>query len=133
MLGHGWYSQPSVNVGPPSLYLTLYVHFTLNGVSDVLTVVSDTTWTQNIGPIVMDDIYNGETYDSNLEKPGWNYANYDDSAWASAVNVAPPSSSVEITSHAIMPHVTIFQDYSPVQIWECAPGVWVFDFGQNMV
>ena len=60
-LGHGWYAQPSVNVGPPSLYMLLSVHVTnSDGSSSVIQVPSDTTWSQAAGPITMDDIYNGK-------------------------------------------------------------------------
>ena len=60
VLGHGWYAQPSVNVGPPSLYFLLIVHVTdAQGVQSTLSIVSDTTWQQSVGPVVMDDIYNG--------------------------------------------------------------------------
>jgi alpha-L-rhamnosidase len=148
MLGHGWYAQPSVNVGPPSLFFTLNVHVVFaNGTSGVITVVSDDTWTQSQGPITMDDIYNGlpdamrvalelcegETFDSRLVQPGWSLPGFDDSQWVAASVVAPPSSTVILSSHAIMPHVTIAQSYTPIQMWESAPGTWVFDFGQNMV
>ena len=149
MLGHGWYAQPSVNVGPPSLFFTLNVHAVFpNGTSGVVTVVSDTTWTQSVGPITADDIYNGmgvsqhlfnliyisgETFDSRLVQPGWTLPSFDASQWVAASVVPPPSANVILSSHAIMPHIAIEQSYTPIQMWESAPGTWVFDFGQNMV
>lgn len=74
------YSQPSVNVGQPALYFRLSIHFTDGTVQ---SVVSDLSWTVRpealnghsrqphslpcpqvtAGPVVMNDIYNGETYD----------------------------------------------------------------------
>jgi hypothetical protein len=60
MLGDGWYSQRSINIGPPSLLLTLRVHLMLaNGSTSTMTVSSDLTWAQSTGPVVYSDIYNG--------------------------------------------------------------------------
>jgi alpha-L-rhamnosidase len=75
----------------------------------------------------------GETYDSRLETPGWNTASFDDSAWAAATVVSPPSSSVLISSHAVMEHIAVGEVYTPLQMWESSPGTYIFDFGQNMV
>ena len=60
ILGHGWYAQPSINVGPPSLHFCLIVHLSnSDGSTSTLNVVSSTAWQQSVGPVVMDDIYNG--------------------------------------------------------------------------
>jgi alpha-L-rhamnosidase len=75
----------------------------------------------------------GETYDSRLEQSGWTLPGFAASGWVSASVVNPPSGTVQITSHAIMPHIAIGQSYSPINMWETSPGIWVFDFGQNMV
>ena len=34
-------------------------------------VGSDGSWKSATGPILMSEIYHGETYDARLEKPGW--------------------------------------------------------------
>lgn len=75
----------------------------------------------------------GETYDSRLETPGWTLPGYEASGWVNAGSVPPPSANVILSSHAIMPHQAIGQSYTPIAMWECQPGTWVFDFGQNMV
>ena len=75
----------------------------------------------------------GEKYDSRREQPGWSLPTFDATAWVNAGTVNPPSANVIISSHAIMPHIAIGQSYTPVALWECEPGTWVFDFGQNMV
>lgn len=132
-LGHGWYAQPSVNVGPPSLYFCLIVHLqNQDGTQSSFGVVSDNTWLQQVGPVVMDDIYNGETFDSRLVQQGWTTPGFVASGWVNTSSVNPPSSTVLISSHAIMPHILIGQSYTPINMWESAPGTWVFDFGQNM-
>ncbi|PYO79395.1 MAG: alpha-L-rhamnosidase, partial [Gemmatimonadetes bacterium] len=42
---------------------------------------TDRQWKSSTGPILMSDIYDGETYDARLEKPGWSRAGYDDHLW----------------------------------------------------
>ncbi len=40
--------------------MNLNIHYiTSDGESGILSIVSDESWFQNIGPITMDDIYNG--------------------------------------------------------------------------
>jgi hypothetical protein len=39
---------------------------------------------------------------------------------------------LQLTSHAVLPVIRIGQTYSPCDMWETAPGVYVFDFCQNM-
>ena len=62
----GWYAQSSVNVGPLSLLVQLHIETADN--SQVM-ILSDTTWKTIQGPIIMDDIYLGETYDARMETP----------------------------------------------------------------
>eukprot|EP00043_Microstomoeca_roanoka_P006639 m.64551 g.64551 ORF g.64551 m.64551 type:complete len:1035 (+) comp13499_c0_seq1:75-3179(+) len=129
-LGDGWYAQASVNVGKPSLYAKFSFLYA-DGSSESI-VSSPQSWKMNDGPVVAMDIYNGETYDSRLEIPGWDTASFDDSSWAFASPAVPPSDSVIIFSHAVLPPIRIGQDYTPCNLWESSPGVYVFDFCQNM-
>ena len=55
------YSQPTVNVGNLTLAFKLSIHYT-DGTKD--TLVSDTTWGGAASPVVLNDIYEGETYDA---------------------------------------------------------------------
>ena len=50
----------------------------------VLTIVTDSSWKAETGPILKSDIYNGETYDARLELPGWSSSGFDDSGWKAA-------------------------------------------------
>ncbi len=42
------------------------------------------TGKQRLGPIVWNDIYDGETYDARLERSGWDSPGYDDADWRPA-------------------------------------------------
>ena len=39
-------------------------------------------WRAATGPILSSNIYDGETYDARLERPGWSLPGYDDHDWA---------------------------------------------------
>jgi len=47
--------------------------YALNGTL-LTSVVTDKAWTQTLGPIVYDDVYNGEVYDARRELVGWTKA-----------------------------------------------------------
>src|SRR5205814_2267474 len=51
------------------------------------TVITDQNWKAATGPILMSEIYDGETYDARLEKAGWTTPGFDDSRW-SGVHIA---------------------------------------------
>jgi alpha-L-rhamnosidase len=77
MLGNGWYSaEPDVPPSPggrapygdrPRLILQMNVEL---ADGRRLSAVSDSTWKTSRGPIVYNDLFNGETYDARLEHPG---------------------------------------------------------------
>ena len=97
MLGNGWYSSDGKPPGRepysdrPKLLLQMNIEFTDGkGVS----IVTDDTWKTSKGPIIANDICNGEVYDARLEKPGWKSPNYDDSDWDKALLVEPPGGAL---------------------------------------
>eukprot|EP01084_Bolivina_argentea_P305637 528014_1 len=74
-LGNGWYSQPTVNVGPPMFKLLIRVEYTDGTIEYINTNNND--YYQKEGPIRMNDIYQGEWYDATMETKGWLDPNYD--------------------------------------------------------
>ena len=94
------------------------------------TIGTDSGWRASTGPILMSEIYHGETYDARLEKSGWAAAGFDDKAW-SGVKVA------EARKHALVapagPPVKRIQELRPVKIFTTPGGDTVADMGQNMV
>ena len=46
-----------------------------------------------LGPVVMDDIYNGETYNASMETAGWTEAGYDSATngWTAVKESVPGS------------------------------------------
>jgi alpha-L-rhamnosidase len=100
MLGTGRYAQKPADDLPPymirfielygqpdkKLLLQLHVKY-LDGSEEVF--VSDGTWKTEKGPLVEDDLCNGEVYDARLERDGWSEPGYDDSSWMDA-SIADP-------------------------------------------
>lgn len=132
MLGDGWYRGRFLNLrnhygDKRALLLQLHVVYE-DGRED--TIVSDGSWKSSTGPILMSEIYAGETYDARQEKDGWSGAAYDDHAWG-GVNVAALDNSILTASSA--PPVRRMEELKPVRIFKTPAGDTVADMGQNMV
>jgi alpha-L-rhamnosidase len=87
-------------------------------------------WKASTGPILMADIYNGETYDARLEKAGWSRAGFDDRQW-SGVRIADHPIDVIIAPAG--PPIRRIEELKPVKVLKTPAGETVFDMGQNMV
>jgi alpha-L-rhamnosidase len=92
------------------------------------------------GPITFDDVYGGETYDGTVAAGilGWELCGYAPAAAASAWSpaVAPastPVSAFNATTSAHHQSVVATRDLEVLMgaLTQPAPGVWVYDFGQN--
>ena len=134
ILGDGWYRG---NIGFSNKRNVYGEHLALlfelrikyrNGREE--SVLSDQTWKAATGPIVMSEIYHGETYDARLEKAGWDRAGFDARDWAS-VHVADLPRNVLIASEG--PPVRKIQELKPTKIFKTPAGDTVVDIGQNMV
>jgi len=91
-----------------------------------IVILSDETWKTSHGPLQENGLYFGEKYDARLEMPGWDEPGFNDSGWEKAVFVpgAPLASQ-------LMPPVRVCGKLRPDNVYASAPGVWIFDFGQN--
>ena len=52
-----------------------------DGSSERIITDDAQAWRAATGPILMNSIYDGETYDARLEHSGWSTAGFDDSDW----------------------------------------------------
>src|ERR1700694_825366 len=93
-------------------------------------VSTDNQWRTSTGPILMSDIYDGETYDARLEKSGWSGAGYDDRGWRGVRQLDRVAASIVAP---VGPPVRRMQKLKPVRIIHTPAGETVFDLGQNMV
>lgn len=134
MLGDGWYRGLIGFEGNRNYYgertaLLMQLELTyLDGTKEL--VVSDESWRASTGPVLMSEIYAGETYDARLEKDGWSAAGYDDIGWGSVI-IVPASTRVLVASSS--PRVRKQEELTPQRIFTTPAGEIVADMGQNMV
>jgi alpha-L-rhamnosidase len=134
IIGDGWYRGHMGFTGGRNLYgdrlaLLLQLHLTYaDGRTE--TITSDEQWRATPGPILMSDIYMGETYDARLEKPGWDCAGYDASAWAGVRRFDHPKDIIVAQEG---PFMRRHERLRPVRMLHSPHGETILDFGQNMV
>ena len=92
------------------------------------TIVTDPTWKMKYGPRLESEFLAGETYDAQLETPGWSKPGFDDADWKAVEAV--PSIDRPFTGYPSQP-VKITSTLKPIKITEPKPGVFVYDLGQN--
>jgi alpha-L-rhamnosidase len=136
ILGDGWYGsalvffQQRLNFGPPPLRLRAQLEVTYtDGTTE--RVVTDPSWISTPSAILMSDIYNGERYDARRQIAGWDQPSLKPSAvWKPVVLGAAPTAKLEAQSYQPIRTDMILK---PKAITQPAPGVYIFDMGQNMV
>ncbi len=93
-----------------------------------LVLAGDRTWKTCDGPIIMDSLYNGETYDARLETAGFDRPGFVDKGWKEAQEVPGPKG---VLSAQMMPPIRVTDTIVPFAMTNPQPGVYVFDMGQN--
>ena len=131
-LAEGWYSGRLIFRSyaelSPQVLAQLEVEYK-NGEKEIF--ITDNTWKGAAnGPTQYSSIYDGESYDANLEMPGWSSAGFDDSAWATVAEQVI-SDSVKIVPKRHNPVATKIT-LPTLAISEPVKGNFVFDLGQNM-
>ncbi|MBN8456971.1 MAG: family 78 glycoside hydrolase catalytic domain [Verrucomicrobia bacterium] len=132
MLGKGFYNTEGdrrvhgVNANRP-LKLILQAHLFFTDATEQV-VTSDANWRAISGPITHSAMLGGEDYDARLMPDGWTLPAYDDSLWQRAVETDGPDGNLHA---AISPPLGKHDIFKPIRIDEPAPGVFVYDFGQN--
>jgi alpha-L-rhamnosidase len=134
LLGNGWYRgnigfSKRRNVYGDRLALLLQIDVTYADGSRE-TFGSDAQWKASTGPIVLSEIYHGETYDARLEKTGWTEATFDDRSWALVRWVEHPKNVLIAPAG---PPIKRMNELKPVSILRTPAGRQVVDMGQNMV
>jgi len=133
-LGNGWYRGNLAWGDRRNIYgdrLALLVQITVtyrDGRQE--TIATDQRWKAATGPILMSEIYHGETYDARLEKGGWTLPGFADGQW-SGVTIA--SGRKDILVAPAGPPVRRIQELTPIKILRTPAGDTVVDMGQNMV
>lgn len=134
ILGEGWYAgylptrYHGFYNGTPELLMQLEISFT-DGSRRIIG--TDKNWRCTTGPVLYSDLYEGERYDARFEMPGWDQANFNDSAWRSAKSSEPASESPEIVLK-LCPPTRPMQEIAPVRLLRPRNDLYIFDFGQNI-
>ncbi|GAA2066966.1 family 78 glycoside hydrolase catalytic domain [Streptomyces albiaxialis] len=132
-LAAGWYAGSIGWAGPhqygerPALLAQLELTYA-DGTTD--RVESGPDWRAAPGPRTTADLLAGEEYDARLETGGWTEPGFDDTGWVRAA--ALEGVTAEPVAQLDAP-VRVTQELTPREVTEPAPGVRVFDLGQNMV
>ncbi|TAN37089.1 MAG: alpha-rhamnosidase [Verrucomicrobia bacterium] len=135
MLGHGWFNVQTKAAwnfdeapwrATPRLLASLQIDYA-DGHTEIIG--TDEKWKCASGPVQFNTIYGGELYDARKEQAGWDAAGFADRAWEAAKLVAAPQGKLVAQA---LPPIRADQVLKVVKITEPKPGVFVFDFGQNM-
>lgn len=134
LLGSGWYKGVLGWDGKNEHYgnrtaLLVQIHIDYaDGRQEV--IVSDNRWKVSGSPILMSEIYDGETYDARLERSNWSGGDYDDSGWHSA-DVIEQSKDILVVQENVP--VRKIESIQPIELITTPKGETVIDMGQNMV
>jgi alpha-L-rhamnosidase len=133
-LGSGWYRgvigfNNNINYFGKDIALLFQLDITYtDGTTE--QVISDNSWKSSTGAIRFSEIYNGETIDASMDKPGWTLPGYNDKDWSGvkttdhSKDVLVASSSEPVKKHEI---------FKPIKIFTATNGDQIIDYGQNLV
>ncbi len=133
-LGEGFYEQSQVwiyggfSYGNVCLIARLEIEYE-DGTRDA--IVTDTTWKCKKSPIVLNNIYGGETYDARLETPDFACAEGSDLGWGECIVDSVPKGELKPCN---MPPVRVIRRIPAVSVTpNCGKddGAWIFDMGEN--
>jgi len=134
MLGDGWFRgrlgwEAKRNIYGKKLALLAQLVITYRDGTSAI-VGTDHGWKSSTGPILMSDLYDGETYDARLDKPGWDQPGFSDQKWRN-VRVLPAPKARLVAPAG--PAVKAIEEIKPVKVLKTPAGETVLDMGQNMV
>jgi len=131
-LGNGFYGQnigfasKGLCYGPPTLLALVVVDYRDGSTAVIGT---DESWKAETGPVLFDNVYAGETYDAQRERPGWNQPGYDDAAWQKPSVIPAPTPKLQAQ---MIPPIRRIRTLRPVQVTDGGKGRWIVDLGQNI-
>lgn len=133
-LAPGWYSTPlkwfrqGNNYGntQPALRAQLLLEYADGSVDWIAT---DENWKADLSPILQAELYDGETLDARKVQDGWDTANFSDADWHPIMLVNPNEPRIVAQ---YFPPIRAERMMLAKAITNPTPGVYIFDFGQNM-
>ncbi|HYG23902.1 MAG TPA: family 78 glycoside hydrolase catalytic domain [Verrucomicrobiae bacterium] len=134
ILGDGWYASYLAFIGrrnyygsDPRLLVQLQLEYR-DGTREIIG--TDETWQGAVGPIREADLLMGCVYDARAEFNGWNRRGFAAEGWQPAT--VDSAVKVNVMAHPGEP-MRRTQEIRARAVSEPRPGVYVIDFGQNLV
>ncbi|MBS4198644.1 family 78 glycoside hydrolase catalytic domain [Bacillus sp. FJAT-49732] len=126
MIGNGWYKGELAWSGAHSHYgnrlaFLFQMHVVLNDGTEII-IRSDNQWQAAASPILMSEIYHGETYDARLEQKEKTWKQVEVISYTKDILVAQEND-----------HVRKIEEIKPIALSTTPKDEVVLDMGQNMV
>lgn len=136
VVGEGWFAgriafSNNRNIWGDTIGVLSLLAITLkNGTA--IKVPTDDSWKANTGPILLSEIYDGESYDSRLEAgmKGWSTASFDAKDWLAVKKLSLVKGKLVPGDG---PPVRRLEERKPERIFKSASGKTLVDLGQNLV
>ncbi len=137
LLGEGFYAQSRVwshtgfYYGDVCLMAQLEITFA-DGTKIIQATDTDGTWTYKYSPIVLNNVYGGETYDTRLETPDFADFEGEEDGWGAVVE---DTTSKGVLTPCDMPPIRVFKELPAVAVINASgkdDGAWIIDFGENI-
>ena len=134
VVGNGWYKGRLASVKGKNIYgdrLGLLCQLEIlyeDGSKDI--VITDSDWKSSFGPIMLSEIYDGETYDACKVLQGWLGVDYDTTNWLSVKQANYSFDNLIATYNQPVKQHEVFTTDSVITT---PKGEMVLDFGQNLV
>ena len=135
LLGNGWYNHQAMAVwdfhrapwrARPAFCLDLKIKYT-DGSEE--TIGTGLDWRTSPGPLIYNNIYTGDHYDTRLENADWNLASHDDSRWGRVIYRSVPSA---IVSAQQMHPVRNVDTIVAKSVKRMDDTTYLYDFGRNI-
>lgn len=94
------------------------------------TIGTDGDWTWAHGPLLQAEIYNGETFDSRVDSPGWDKPLFDDKDWQAVTLGQLDFSTLKAPDSPPVRRMEVVPAQTKLQ---SPKGDVILDFGQNLV
>lgn len=121
----GRYTKFTGSFGPPKCLVQLDLTM---ADGRRMEIVSNSSWKTHSGPIVFSSTYGGEDFDARREPAGWDRPGFRDADWSPAAVVVGPGGAL---TPELAPPIRVMRVYTPIRVTHPAPGIAVYDLGQN--
>ena len=131
-LGNGWYCGRIGSYGgtAPAFIGKLVVTF---ADGSTVCVVSDSNWSAYTnGPVLENDLFDGETYDARRLPAGWSDAGFDGAGWTPVRVTSARALGIGKIIAQFAGNIKVMDSVQAVSVSQIADKTYIYDFGQNL-